>query len=151
VIAADVDAACALWREVPPLARALIAAFWPGPLTLVLPANRERVSARVTGGTDGVGVRVPGRAAARGLAAMAGGVLVATSANRTGEPPALSAADVRTYFGDEVPVADGGVLAPSRGSTVVSLMEWPPVVLRDGDCDRLALARVLELGLMAQP
>jgi len=142
VIAADKDRACALWSKVDELAHKLIAEFWPGPLTIVLPASAI-VPDRVTAATGKVGVRVPGSAAARGLAALAGGALAATSANPGNQPPAMSPAEVRAYFGDAVVIAEGPKLPPSRGSTVLDLSVRPPALLREGDVGREVLEIVL--------
>ncbi len=149
VIAADVASACALWAAVPEVAQRLIDAFWPGPLTLVLPAAAD-VSELITAGTAAVGVRVPGSAAARGIAVMAGAPLAATSANPSGRPPARSADEVRAYFGEAVSLSDGGVLSLSKGSTVLDLRPWPPRLVRDGDTERAGLEAVLGIRLAAQ-
>jgi len=146
VITADADTARRLWAQVPDPAEKLIEFFWPGPLTIVLPAT-DKVDNMVTGQTGKVGVRVPGSAAARGIAALAKQALAATSANPSDRPPARSAAEVRVYFDDDVIIAEGSELPPSRGSTVVDLSGWPPVLLRAGDIsiERLQSALGVEL------
>jgi len=104
--------------------------FWPGPLTLVLP--RASSFTYDLGGDDHatVAVRVPLNRVALELLGETG-PLATTSANRSGEPPATSAAEARDIFGDDVVAyVDGG---PCRGSpsTVLSLV-GPPRVLREG-------------------
>lgn len=146
VMAADDQEAMAMWAEVPETARDLIRRFWPGPLTIVLPAG-DRVPESVTGGGGTVGVRVPGSAAARGLCAMAGGVLVATSANPSGRAPAMSPEQVTAYFGRAVIVAEGGALPPSKGSTVLLMNQWPPRVAREGEVDCRLLEEALGVPL----
>lgn len=146
VIVADLEQTKALWRDVPPAAKKLIDVFWPGPLTLVLPAV-PTLSELITAGTGTVGARQPGSAAARGIAAMTGQALVATSANPSSKPPATSAAQVRDYFGDAVTIADGPSLPASRGSTVLDLTKWPPVLLRDGDASRQRIETILGVSL----
>jgi L-threonylcarbamoyladenylate synthase len=79
------DCAAAWAAEVPAAAARLMARFWPGALTLVLPAAAG-LPAEVTGGGDTVGLRVPAHPVARALAAAAGGAVTGTSANRSGEP-----------------------------------------------------------------
>jgi L-threonylcarbamoyladenylate synthase len=148
VIAADAATARSLWRETPAAAARLIENFWPGPLTIVLPASERWASSPACGGTGNLGVRVPGSAAARGIAAMAGGALVATSANPSGQPPAMDPATVRAYFGDEVAIAEGPALPPSRGSTILSLAEWPPRLLREGEVGRAAIEQILGVALI---
>jgi L-threonylcarbamoyladenylate synthase len=76
--------------ELGPLALRLAAGFWPGPLTLVVPA-RPGLDDAVTAGSGTVGVRIPGSAVARALALAAGGAIVSTSANLSGEPPPADA------------------------------------------------------------
>jgi L-threonylcarbamoyladenylate synthase len=76
--------------ELDAVAEKLAARFWPGPLTLILPA-RAGLDPAITAGTGTVGVRVPGSAVARALAFAAGGALVSTSANLSGEPPPADA------------------------------------------------------------
>ena len=79
----------------PARAQALIARFWPGPLTLVLPARAELPETIVSG--SGVGARHSSHALATQLVTAFGGPLTATSANLAGQPPALTAAEVIDY------------------------------------------------------
>ena len=80
---ASIEAARALCREFPPVAEALAAAFWPGPLTLVLPAHPDLPRA-VTAGGDTVGVRIPAAPAALALLRAFGGAIAAPSARSSG-------------------------------------------------------------------
>jgi len=93
------DAAEARGVEPTPLARCLAAAFWPGPLTLVVPAPRARFAPGVAGADGAVGLRCSPEptavALARALARAGVGPLTATSLNRAGEPPARSLAEAR--------------------------------------------------------
>jgi L-threonylcarbamoyladenylate synthase len=110
----------------------LAAALWPGPLTLVLPA-RPGLPDAVTAGTGTVGIRIPGSEVARALAAAAGGALVSTSANATGEPPPARAEELsealRARLDD---VLDGGPTPGGAPSTVVALERAGPRLLRSG-------------------
>ena len=115
-----------------PSARELIAAYWPGPLTLVLPA-RAVVPVALTAGTGTIGVRQPSHALARALAAAVGGPVTAPSANRSGEAPATRAEDVLRVFDGQVDlVLDGGSTAGGLPSTVLDVTVEPPRVLREG-------------------
>ena len=97
----------------------LAARFWPGPLTLVLPA-RPDLPAEITAGTGTVGIRVPGSALARALARAAGGALVSTSANPSGGPPPARADEVSPALRGAVDhVLDGGPTTGGLASTVV--------------------------------
>lgn len=130
--------------EWPPAARAL-AGLWPAGLTLVLPlTNRDALPPALTAGLATLGVRVPDHSTPRALA-RALGPLPATSANRSGEPPALAAHDVVSMLHGRIDlVLDGG---PSRGgtaSTVIDCSVGRPVVIRPGAIAAEALAAVLE-------
>jgi L-threonylcarbamoyladenylate synthase len=107
--------------RVPPRAHALAAAWWPGPLTLVLPARADLPPALVKDG--GVGVRRSPHPTADRLVAAFGAPLTATSCNRAGEPPALDAAAARAQFGDAVVVVDGGPAPGAPASTVVRVAD----------------------------
>ena len=114
-------------------ARRLAAAFWPGPLTLVLERRPEvMLPEALTGGAPTVGVRVPDHAAPRALAA-ALGPLPTTSANRSGEPDALDAASVVAALGGRIDlVLDGGTTRGAAASTVVDCTREPVEILREG-------------------
>jgi L-threonylcarbamoyladenylate synthase len=111
----------------PPHARALIAKFWPGPLTLLLSKNSSLPSS-VTAGLPTVAVRMPA-GLARDLVRHAGVPIAAPSANLSGRPSPTTAAHVAEDFPD-VFVLDGGPTAHGLESTVISLD--PPAVLREG-------------------
>jgi len=116
----------------PPEAERLAARFWPGPLTLVLPAAAG-VPGEITAGSDTVGVRIPGSALARALAAAAGGALVSTSANLSGRPPPRSAAELAPEILAAIDgVLDGGRVPGGLPSTVVALGREGPVLVRAG-------------------
>jgi L-threonylcarbamoyladenylate synthase len=120
-----------LAADIPPLAQKLMAAHWPGPLTLVLRAA-EGLSGYITKeGT--VALRVPGDSFALHLARAAGFPITATSANPAGEPPAETADDVESYFGDSVNLLiDGGRAPGGKPSTIVDATGSVPRVLRQG-------------------
>ncbi|MBX6378963.1 MAG: threonylcarbamoyl-AMP synthase, partial [Clostridia bacterium] len=127
----------------PSAARALIAAFWPGPLTLVLP-RRPEVPAVVAAGLDSVAVRCPAHPVARALIAAAGTPLAAPSANRSGRPSPTWAADVLADLGGLIDaVLDGGPCPVGVESTVVDLTGPRPVLLRPGGVTVEALRRHL--------
>ena len=114
------------------LGRRLSSAFWPGPVSLVLDA-RSSLSRRVCGGGDTVAIRVPDHPVARGLAATLGFPVTATSANRSGDPPASSAVDVLRTIGSGVGMLlDGGDVAGGVPSTIIDARGPDPVLLRAG-------------------
>ena len=115
-----------------PKAFAALAALWPGPLTLVVPASAA-VPPEVSGGRGTVGVRVPGLALPRLLAGRLGGPITGVSANRTGQAPPTRAAEVQEAFpGGLALILDGGETAGEAPSTLVDLTVEPPRLLREG-------------------
>ena len=140
---ASADALAPLVAEVTPAARALASAFWPGPLTLVMPRSRA-VPDAVTGGRDTVAVRVPAHPVALSLLRAFDGPVAAPSANRFGRPSPTTASDVADELGDAVAVIlDGGPCEIGIESTVVDLTCDPPQVLRPGRISAEQVAQVL--------
>jgi L-threonylcarbamoyladenylate synthase len=131
VVAADWKQVLSLTPFSTTLARRLAERFWPGPLSLVLNAG-PNVPSTVRGGGPSIAVRVPASPLARELCALAG-PLVATSANRSGEPAALTCRDAVTSIADFVAVAiDGGGAKETRPSTLVDVSGGAPMLLREG-------------------
>ena len=130
-------------RELPAEAEKLAAAFWPGPLTLIL-RRRPEVHDAVTGGQDTVGLRVPSHPLALELLAAFDGGIAAPSANRFGRISPTTAAHVREELGGRVPlVLDGGACPVGIESTILDLSRGAPVLLRPGAIGAADLARVL--------
>jgi L-threonylcarbamoyladenylate synthase len=130
VLVSGVEQALSLTTAVPDLALALMAAYWPGPLTLVLPA-RAGLEADLGDDELTVGVRSPDHPVPQALCAAAG-PLATTSANRHGSPPLVSADEVAEAFGESVPVVlDGGICTGSP-STVVDCTGQELKLLREG-------------------
>jgi L-threonylcarbamoyladenylate synthase len=147
LIAADAAMAFAVAREVPAHARVLAEAFWPGPLTLVLPA-RDGIPAALIGADGGVGVRVSSHPIARALAAGLGRPLTATSANLAGEPPAVEPDAARRVLGDKVKVlVEGGRLAGGAPSTVLAVDQAGMRLLRAGAVSDRQVAAALKGGV----
>lgn len=112
--------------------RALTEMFWPGPLTLVVPAAAE-VTAVVSGGRGTVGVRVPGLSLPRRIAAGLGHPITGVSANLHGEPACRTALEVSEVFPEGIElILDGGPAPGGLSSTVLDLCETGPRVLREG-------------------
>jgi L-threonylcarbamoyladenylate synthase len=140
---ADVAAARALSRAWPASAEKLAAAFWPGPLTLVVP-KAAHVPDVATAGLDAVGVRVPAHPVALALLAAAGVPVAAPSANRFTQVSPTTAAHVVQALGDNVPlVLDGGPCAVGIESTVVDCTGDAVVILRPGMLGRESLEAAL--------
>lgn len=130
-------------REFPESAVRLAEAFWPGPLTIVLP-KAEHVLAAVTGGQDTVALRAPAHPVARALLAAFGGGIAAPSANRYGRISPTRAAHVREELGDSVAlVLDGGDCEVGLESTIVACLDGRVTLLRPGAVSRSQLADVV--------
>ena len=125
--------------EVPAFAQRLMAAFWPGPLTLILP-RREGVATASAGGQNSIGLRCPSHPVAQALlqACSASGLagLSAPSANKFGRVSPTTAAHVQSEFGDALLILDGGACEVGIESTIVDCTRGMPVLLRPGRITR---------------
>jgi L-threonylcarbamoyladenylate synthase len=122
---------------------ALAAAFWPGPLTIVMPA-RASIARRLVGAGATIAIRVPAQAVAQAVAEQLGFAITSTSANRSGAPPAATAGEVVSAFGDADEVdllLDAGPSAGGLPSTIVEIADDGPRLIRAG---AVAWERVLE-------
>lgn len=119
LIASDAASAFAIASEIPDDARLLAETFWPGPLTLVLP-RRAGLNEALIGPSGGIGVRVSPHPTARALALAVDGLITATSANLSGQPPASTLPEARRSLGGQISIyIDGGALNSPAPSTVV--------------------------------
>jgi L-threonylcarbamoyladenylate synthase len=125
--------------EVPPVAAALARAFWPGPLTVIVPRGPQ-VATEVTGGRATVGIRMPNQPLALALLRAFGGGVAAPSANRFGRVSPTRAADVVADLGNDVAVVlDGGPCSVGVESTIVDCTTDPPVIARLGGITQAAI------------
>jgi len=124
-------------------ALALAERFWPGPLTMVLPA-RASLSATVTAGSETIGVRWANNVFTQRLLEAFGRPITATSANRSGLPSAVTAEEVRVQLGDSLEMlVDGGELPAREGSTLLDVTQIPVRLLREGPIAEAELSDVL--------
>lgn len=132
ILLADAEQVRQVARDIPDITWQLAERFWPGGLTLVLPAAPHLPAVlRAVGET--IAVRVPNHPVALALIASLGGPLAATSANRSGDLPALTAAEAEAALGDKVDIIlDAGRVPTGVASTVLDLTADPPRVLRPG-------------------
>src|SRR5262249_54993925 len=115
-----------------PVARRLADQFWPGPLTLLLPAPAG-VAQAVASGTGRVGVRVPADTVARALCAAFGRPLTATSANVSGEVARADPGEVARRWQDRIDMLlDAGRTRGGEPSTIVDVTATPPALIRAG-------------------
>ena len=147
---ADASGIAHFAREVPAFAQALVDAFWPGPLTLILP-RLAGVATAATGGQGSVGLRCPAHPVAQALLRACassdpalGGAPVwgvaAPSANRFGRVSPTTAAHVQAELGDALLVLDGGACAVGIESTIIDCPRGLPVLLRPGAITRDQIA-----------
>ena len=150
----DMESAQRFASEIPDFAKRLIDAFWPGPLTLILPRITD-IATAAAGGQNSVGIRSPSHPIARQilLGAQNLGVwgVAAPSANKFGRVSPTTAAHVREEFGDELLIVDGGACDVGIESAIVDCTRGQPVLLRPGvlTVEQLSLAcgeKVLQQG-----
>lgn len=129
---AKVETLSDLVAEVPKAAKKLAAAFWPGPLTMILPKS-EKIPDAVSAGLPTVAVRMPSHPVAHAVIEAAGVPLAAPSANLSGSPSPTNAKYVLDDMHDKIPlILDGGSSAVGVESTVITLATARPRVLRPG-------------------
>lgn len=130
-------------REIPDAAWKLAEAFWPGPLTMILPV-RDCVPKTTTAGLDTVGVRCPDNAATREIIRLAGVPIAAPSANTSGKPSTTTAAHVLHDMDGKIDaIVDGGPCRVGVESTIVDLTGEKPRLLRPGGIGPEALSALL--------
>lgn len=145
LLAASLDQVAPWVGTFPPGFDRLAAHFWPGALTLVLPAA-PGVPPPLIGAGGGVAVRLTSQPLAQRLILACGTAITGTSANRTERPAAQSAAEVRAFFGEALAaVVDGGTTAGGEPSTLLQLDSAGARVLRAGAVDVAALRGVVRL------
>ena len=146
VLIADASQVSSLVAAVPRAATLLMRRFWPGPLTIVFPAAAGLPDA-LTAGTGTIGVRLSAYPLLQAVLQRTG-PLTGTSANRSGEPPARTAEEVRESLGDDIEaILDGGATPAAQPSTVIDVT-GPIRLLREGPITAVQIASALaEAGL----
>lgn len=146
---ADFDQLSNWASSVPESAVKLAKAFWPGPITLILP-KASHVLDEITGGQSSVGLRVPAHPLAIELLKAFGGGIIAPSANKFGRLSPTRAEDVRNEFKQEVAlVLDGGPCAVGIESTIIDLSKKQPMILRPGMVDQGQIEAIIGPVLVA--
>ena len=129
--------------EIPDAAPALMDAFWPGPLTILMPRT-SRVPDVVTAGLDTVAIRMPSHPVARAMLRACGLPIAAPSANRSGKPSPTTAEHVRVDMDGRIPlILDGGPCDVGLESTVIDVTHGTPTILRPGGVTQAMLEQVL--------
>lgn len=140
---AELDALQKIVSQIPQTAWRLADAFWPGPLTMILPKS-DAVPKETTGGLDTVAVRMPSHGVALALIRAAGGYVAAPSANTSGRPSPTKASFVAEDLNGKIDmILDGGEVGIGLESTIVDLTVEPPQILRPGYITKTMLEEVL--------
>ncbi len=125
--------------------------YWPGPLTIVAPA-RAIFPPEVTGHTDTVGLRIPGRMDTLELIHKAGGAIIGTSANTTGQPASKTADEVLTSLGDRLDIVlDGGPSTLGIESTIVRVDKGGVSILRESAITQEEIVEATKLQFNKEP
>ena len=137
-----------LVTEIPPLAEKLMAYFWPGPLTLVLPARAD-IPRPLVNATGGIGVRISGQPIATEIVRILGRPLTASSANPSGQAGARTVAQAIAYFSGKIDIfVNGGELTSLTGSTVAEVTANKLKIIRAGDIAKRELEKVTGKGVV---
>ena len=140
---AEFEALDKITADIPPQAKALADAFWPGPLTMILPKS-DAVPRETTGGLDTVAIRMPSHPAAQRLIKYSGGYIAAPSANTSGKPsPTVAKYVVEDMMGRIDAIIDGGEVGIGLESTIIDLTVTPPQIMRPGSITQEKLSTVL--------
>jgi len=133
VLIGDLEDIPKVAKEVPESSKALMERFWPGPLTILLPA-KEGLDQRLKNPKGQVAVRLTSHPLARRLIRAVGTPITGTSANRSGEPAAKDPEEILKGLSCKylAYILDGGALPPSAPSTIVDPSFEPPLILREG-------------------
>jgi L-threonylcarbamoyladenylate synthase len=139
----SVDQAETIAQNIPDVFYEIAEEFWPGPLTLILPAANQ-VPLKITGGTGTVGMRIPNFTLTRLLVQAIDIPVVGTSANLSAHPACASADEVLRQLGGKIElVLDSGKLNSTAPSTILDLTKEPARIIREGAIPAKALEKYL--------
>ena len=134
----------AFTHDIPKLAEVCMDAFWPGPLTLILPLKADTLATNVTAGLQTVGVRMPEHTVALELLKQLKQPIAAPSANKSGKPSPTKAAHVYHDLEGKIPlILDGGTTGIGLESTVLDFVSNIPTILRPGGVTKEMLEKVI--------
>lgn len=143
IIVADREMLNSVVTHVSPAAQKLMDRFWPGPLTLVLPAKKN-LPALLLNRDGGIGVRISSHPLATRLARELGHPITATSANPSGREPSRTLEEAMGYFSGKLGIfLDGGRLEGKKGSTVMDVSQDKIRIVREGEIPSEELKRIL--------
>ena len=132
-----------LVKNVPETAKILMAAFWPGALTIVFQAS-DKISTLLTAGRGKIGLRISSHPIAQTIVQKLKKPITATSANLSGTPECSLASEVIKQIGDKVDaILDWGETQGGKASTIIDVTCDPPVILREGAISRQAIEKYI--------
>jgi L-threonylcarbamoyladenylate synthase len=144
LIIGQTDDAYPLVKDISESAQKLMAAFWPGALTIVFSAS-GKVSSLLTAGSEKIGLRVSSHPIALKIVQNLRKPLTATSANLSGAPECSLASEVAQQIGDKIDaIVDWGQTPGEKASTIIDVTCNPPVILREGAISRKAIEGTIE-------
>lgn len=139
----DMEMLNGLVREIPEDAKILAKEFWPGPLTIIMPKGKN-VCDENCAGLDSVGIRMPANPIAQSIIRKSGIPFSAPSANLSGKPSPTTAQDVFQDMNGRIPlIIDGGECQAGLESTVISVLDKTPIILRPGVITKEMISKVL--------
>ncbi|MFA5323213.1 MAG: L-threonylcarbamoyladenylate synthase [Smithella sp.] len=134
-----------LVKNIPESAKKMMAAFWPGALTIVFQAS-DKISPLLTAGSGKIGLRISSHPIALKIVQQLKRPLTATSANLTGAPECSLASDVIEQIGDKIDaIVDGGKTKGAKASTLMDITCTPPVILREGAISREIIGKYIHI------
>ncbi|PKN52066.1 MAG: threonylcarbamoyl-AMP synthase [Deltaproteobacteria bacterium HGW-Deltaproteobacteria-13] len=130
-----------LVKDIPESAKKLMAAFWPGALTIIFAAS-DKISPLLTAGTGKIGLRVSSHPIALRIVQKLKSPLTATSANLSGAPECAEASEVIDQIGDKIDaIVDFGQTPGDKASTIIDVTCTPPVILREGTISKEVIVK----------
>ena len=145
LIIGQTDDVYPLVKDIPETAQKLMAAFWPGALTIVFSAS-DKVSPLLTAGSGKIGLRVSSHPMRLGIVQKLKRPLTATSANLSGAPECTLASEVAQQIGDKIDaIVDLGATPGNAGSTIIDVTCDPPVILREGVISRKTIEKYIDI------
>jgi L-threonylcarbamoyladenylate synthase len=134
-----------LVQDVPEAAKKLMAAFWPGALTIVFLAANN-ISPLLTAGSGKIGLRISSHPGAQGIVQKLKSPLTATSANLSGAPECTRASEVAEQIGDKIDaIVDLGNTPGAKGSTIIDVTCMPFAILREGAISRKVIEKCIDI------
>ena len=129
-------------QNIPHAIMPLLLQYWPGPLTVILPASLD-VPKILLGEGDTIGIRIPAHQVALEILRQFGKAIAASSANPSGLPPARNIEEIKQYFSYNVLIVDGKPSPSGISSTIIDAAMFPPKIIREGAISKEDITKLL--------